>query len=74
MRPTYEAPSRQVAPIKKKNMATPIRWNQRRRVVPYSSSNRPDTPLKSLAVSLTHVARAALTEPYMLSIEHERIH
>jgi uncharacterized protein len=29
--------------------------------------------LRSLAVSLTHVARAALTEPYMLSIEHERI-
>src|SRR6187402_1266077 len=54
-------------------MATPIRWTQRRRVAPYSSSTRPDTPLKSLAVSLTHVARAALTEPYMLSIEHERI-
>ena len=54
-------------------MATPIRWNQRRRVAPYSSSQTPDTPLRSLAVSLTHVARAALTEPYMLSIEHERI-
>ena len=25
-------------------------------------------------LSLTHVARAALTEPYMLSIEHTRIH
>src|SRR5215510_4251770 len=54
-------------------MATPIRWNQRRRVVPYGSSKQQDTPLRSLAVSLTHVARAALTEPYMLSIEHERI-
>ena len=54
-------------------MATPIRWNQRRRVAPYGGSNRPDTPLRSLAVSLTHVARAALTEPYMLSIEHKRI-
>src|SRR6476619_4470068 len=55
-------------------MATPIRWNQRRRVVPYGGgAKRPDTPLRSLAVSLTHVARAALTEPYMLSIEHERI-
>ena len=73
MRPTYEAPPRQVAPTKLKNMATPIRWNQRRRVAPYGSSKRPDTPLRSLAVSLTHVARAALTEPYMLSIEHERI-
>ena len=53
-------------------MATPIRWNQRRRVAPYGGSKR-DTPLRSLAVSLTHVARAALTEPYMLSIEHTRI-
>ena len=55
-------------------MATPIRWNQRRRVAPYGGSKRPETPLRSLAVSLTHVARAALTEPYMLTIEHERIH
>src|SRR6476659_1065944 len=55
-------------------MATPIRWNQRRRVAPYGGSSQQDTPLRSLAVSLTHVARAALTEPYMLSIEHERIH
>jgi hypothetical protein len=41
--------------------------------VPYGGSKQSDTPLRSLAVSLTHVARAALTEPYMLSIEHERI-
>ena len=54
-------------------MATPIRWNQRRRVAPYGGSKQPDTPLSSLALSLPHVARAALTEPYMLSIEHERI-
>ena len=54
-------------------MATPIRWNQRRRVAPYGGSKQPDTPLRSLALSLTHVARAALTEPHMLSIEHERI-
>ena len=54
-------------------MATPIRWNQRRRVVPIGGSKQPDTPLRSLALSLTHVARAALTEPYMLSIEHQRI-
>jgi len=74
MRPTYEAPSRQTAPAQHKNMATPIRWNQRRRVAPYGGSKQPDTPLRSLAVSLTHVARAALSEPYMLSIEHERIH
>src|SRR6185295_8236611 len=55
-------------------MATPLRWNQRRRVAPYGGSKQPDTPLRSLALSLTHVARAALTEPYMLSIEHKRIH
>lgn len=54
-------------------MATPIRWNQRRRGAPYGASKPRDTPLRSLAVSLTHVARAALTEPYMLSIEHTRI-
>ena len=53
-------------------MATPNRWNQRRRVAPYGGAKR-NTPLRSLAVSLTHVARAALTEPYMLSIEHTRI-
>ena len=75
MRPTYEAPPRQVgANQAKKHMATPIRWNQRRPVAPYGGSNRPDTPLRSLAVNLTHLARAALTEPYMLSIEHQRIH
>jgi predicted MPP superfamily phosphohydrolase len=54
-------------------MATPIRWNQRGRVAPYGGSKRTDTPLRSLALSLTHVARAALSEPYMLTIEHKRI-
>src|SRR6476646_7526447 len=54
-------------------MATPIRWNQRGRVAPYGGPKRPDTPLRSLALSLTHVARAALSEPYMLTIEHKRI-
>src|SRR5436190_18991320 len=58
---------------KPNNMATPIRWNQRGRVAPYGSSKRPETPLRSLALSLTHVARAALTEPYMLTIEHKQI-
>jgi len=54
-------------------MATPIRWNERGRVAPYGSPKRPETPLRSLALSLTHVARAALTEPYMLTIEHKQI-
>lgn len=54
-------------------MATPIRWNQRGRVAPYGGPKRTDTPLRSLALSLTHVARAALSEPYMLTIEHKQI-
>ena len=54
-------------------MATPIRWTQRGRVAPYGDPKRTDTPLRSLALSLTHVARAALSEPYMLTIEHKRI-
>ena len=53
-------------------MATPIRSKRRSRVTPYSST-RPDTPLRTLALSLTTVARAAISEPYMLTIEHERI-
>src|SRR5215470_13921484 len=53
-------------------MATPIRSKTRRRVMPYDTA-RPETPLRALALNLTHVARAALTEPYMLTIEHERI-
>jgi predicted MPP superfamily phosphohydrolase len=53
-------------------MSTPIRWKQRGRVTPYGAK-RPETPLRALALNLTHVARAALTEPYMLTIEHQRI-
>ena len=53
-------------------MATPLRRKRRSRVVPYGK-NRPDTPLRTLALNLTHVARAAISEPYMLTIEHERI-
>jgi len=75
----YNAPHlcgapRQVGAKPNSKMATPIRWNQRRRVAPFGGSRRQDTPLRSLALSLTHVARAALTEPYMLTIEHQRIH
>jgi len=55
-------------------MATPIRWKQRGRVAPYAGSNRPVTPLRALAVNLTHAARAALTEPYMLTVEHQPIY
>jgi predicted MPP superfamily phosphohydrolase len=58
-------------------MATPIRSKQRGRLAPYGAigprTTTPTTPLRSLALNLTHVARAALTEPYMLTIEHQRI-
>lgn len=53
-------------------MATPLRRKRSRRVSSYGN-NRPDTPLRTLALNLTHVARAAVTEPYMLTIEHQRI-
>jgi uncharacterized protein len=53
-------------------MATPIRWKQRGRVAPYGVSNRPAT-LRALALNLTHAARAALTEPFMLTVEHQPI-
>ena len=46
---------------------------KRRGRVLSSGPGRPDTPLRNLALNLTHVARAAITEPYMLTIEHERI-
>lgn len=54
-------------------MATPIRWKQRGRVTPLSTG-RPQTPLRTLALNLTQAARAALTEPYMLTVEHRQIH
>ena len=53
-------------------MATPLRSKRRRRAIVYGTGTA-ETPLRSLALNLTHVARSALTEPYMLSIEHERI-
>ncbi len=55
-------------------MATPIRWKQSGRIAPYRGSSRPATPLRALALNLTHAARAALTEPYMLTIEHQPIY
>lgn len=34
----------------------------------------PETPLRALALNLTQAARSALTEPYMLTIEHRQIY
>ena len=71
MRPTRKRRLRQAGVKKAQKMATPLR-KKRGRVMSYGSG-RPDTPLRTLALNLTHVARAAISEPYMLTIEHERI-
>ncbi|MGH9879922.1 MAG: metallophosphoesterase, partial [Pyrinomonadaceae bacterium] len=55
-------------------MSTPIRWKQRGRVTPLGSATRPETPLRALALNLTQAARSALTEPYMLTVEHRQIY
>lgn len=60
--------------INAQQMATPIRWKQRGRVAPYNGAGQPQTPLRALAVNLAQTARAALTEPYMLMIEHREIY
>jgi len=54
-------------------MATPIRWKQSGRVGRYGA-NRPETPLRSLALNLAQAARSALAEPYMLTVEHRPIY
>jgi uncharacterized protein len=54
-------------------MSTPIRSKQRGHV-PVIGGSRPETPLRALALNLTEKARAALTEPYRLTIEHQQIH
>ena len=53
-------------------MTTQIRLKQRRRTASVLS-NRSETPLRALAVTLSQTARAALTEPYLLTIEHHAI-
>lgn len=54
-------------------MSTPIRWKPGSRALRYGTSKRPGTPLRSLALNLTQAARAALSEPYMLTVEHQQI-
>jgi uncharacterized protein len=53
-------------------MTTQLRLKQRRRPLS-SSSKRSETPLRALALTLSQTARAALTEPYLLTIEHHAI-
>ena len=53
-------------------MSTPIRWKERRRVAS-RAAGRPQTPLRALAFNLSEAARAALTEPFRLTVEHHQI-
>jgi len=53
-------------------MSTPIRWKERRRVASHASGRR-QTPLRALAFNLSEAARAALTEPFRLTVEHHQI-
>lgn len=52
-------------------MATQPRLKQRRRTS--LLAKRSETPLRSLALTLGQAARAALAEPYLLTIEHHAI-
>ena len=54
-------------------MATPIRWKQGRRIAP-ANGKRGATPLRALALNLTEAARSALSEPFMLTVEHHPIY
>lgn len=54
-------------------MSTPIRWKERRRVAS-AGATQPKTPLRALALNLSEAARAALTEPFRLTVEHQKIH
>lgn len=54
------------------SMSTTIRWKERRRVAPYGT-RQSQRPLRTLALNLTQAARAALTEPYMLTVEQRQI-
>lgn len=53
-------------------MTTQLRLKQRRRPASFTHK-RSDTPLRALALSLSQTARAALTEPFLLTVEHHAI-
>lgn len=53
-------------------MTTQLRLKQRRRPASFTPK-RSATPLRALALSLSETARAALTEPYLLTVEHHAI-
>lgn len=54
-------------------MTTQSGWKQRGRTASLSSK-RSETPLRTLALTLGQAARAALSEPFLLTIEHHPIY
>jgi len=54
-------------------MTTQLRWRQRGRRAPLTTGH-PETPLRTLALTLGQAARSALSEPYLLTIEHHSIY
>jgi uncharacterized protein len=54
-------------------MAISSRRKQRRQVVSFSRG-RTEAPLRTLALTLTEMARSALAEPYLLTVEHRPIY
>lgn len=52
-------------------MAIQGRWKERGRVTPYFEKRQ---TLRTLAVNLSQTARSALSEPFMLTVEHRPIH
>lgn len=53
-------------------MAIQSKWKERGRIPP--NFGKRETPLRNLAVNLTQAARSALSEPFMLTVEHQPIH
>lgn len=54
-------------------MTTQLRSKQRGRIASFRTK-RSETPLRALALNLSQAARSALSEPYLLTIEHHSIH
>jgi len=55
-------------------MANTVRWKERGRAARSGRDIARSTPLRALAGALAQAARAALAEPFMLSVEHHIIH
>ncbi|MEP6921453.1 MAG: metallophosphoesterase [bacterium] len=54
-------------------MTTSLRWKPRGRAASFGVRHT-DSPLRSLALNLGQAARSALSEPYLLTIEHHPIY